>query len=310
MPPGTVIKDEDTGEIIADLTEEGQEVIVARGGRGGRGNTRFATSRNPAPSIAENGEPGVERNITLELKLLADVGLLGFPSAGKSTFLSVVTAAKPKIGAYPFTTITPNIGVVALEDGRDFVIGDMPGIIEGAAEGVGLGLQFLRHIERTKVLLHLIDMSGMEGRDPFEDYQTILDELEKHDPELARKPQVIVANKMDMPDSADNLEIFKEQLDALDNDYELYEISALRRDGVMAVLYRASELLDEYEEQEDEIVELDTHVTYTLEEEEAPFELSRDSDGTWILSGEEIERLFLMTNLDHDESIMLSLIHI
>ena len=304
VPPGTVIKDEDTGEIIADLTEEGQEVIVARGGRGGRGNTRFATSRNPAPSIAENGEPGVERNITLELKLLADVGLLGFPSAGKSTFLSVVTAAKPKIGAYPFTTITPNIGVVALEDGRDFVIGDMPGIIEGAAEGVGLGLQFLRHIERTKVLLHLIDMSGMEGRDPFEDYQTILDELEKHDPELARKPQVIVANKMDMPDSADNLEIFKEQLDALDNDYELYEISALRRDGVMAVLYRASELLDEYEEQEDEIVELDTHVTYTLEEEEAPFELSRDSDGTWILSGEEIERLFLMTNLDHDESIM------
>ena len=304
VPPGTVIKDEDTGEIIADLTEEGEEVIVARGGRGGRGNTRFATSRNPAPSIAENGEPGVERNITLELKLLADVGLLGFPSAGKSTFLSVVTAAKPKIGAYPFTTITPNIGVVALEDGRDFVIGDMPGIIEGAAEGVGLGLQFLRHIERTKVLLHLIDMSGMEGRDPFEDYQTILDELEKHDPELARKPQVIVANKMDMPDSADNLEIFKEQLDALDNDYELYEISALRRDGVMAVLYRASELLDEYEEQEDEIVELDTHVTYTLEEEEAPFELSRDSDGTWILSGEEIERLFLMTNLDHDESIM------
>lgn len=303
VPPGTVIKDEDTGVVIADLTEEGQEVIVAKGGRGGRGNSRFATSRNPAPNIAENGEPGAERNITLELKLLADVGLLGFPSAGKSTFLSVVTAAKPKIGAYPFTTITPNIGVVALEDGRDFVIGDMPGIIEGAAEGVGLGLQFLRHIERTKVLIHLIDMSGMEGRDPFEDYQTILDELEKHDPDLARKPQVIVANKMDMPDSAEHLEEFKKQLDELGEEYELFEISALRQEGLKQVLYRASVLLEEYEEVE-ELVETDTHVTYTLEDEEAPFKLTRDSDGVWVLSGDEIERLFRMTNLDHDESIM------
>lgn len=303
VPPGTVIRDEDTNEVIADLTEEGQQVIVAKGGRGGRGNTRFASSRNPAPSIAENGEPGAERNITLELKLLADVGLLGFPSAGKSTLLSVVSAAKPKIGAYPFTTITPNIGVVALEDGRSFVLGDMPGIIEGAAEGVGLGLQFLRHIERTKVLIHLIDMSGMEGREPIEDYHTIVTELEKHDPELTRKPQIIVANKMDMPDSTENLEEFKKQLDEVGEDYELFEISALRQEGLKNVLYRAIDLLENYEEEE-EVIEVDTHVTYTLEDEEAPFELSRDTDGIWMLSGNEIERLFKMTNLDHDESIM------
>ena len=191
VPPGTVIKNEDTNEVLADLVEEGQKVIVAKGGRGGRGNSRFASSRNPAPNIAENGEPGSELNIILELKLLADVGLVGFPSAGKSTFLSVVTAAKPKIASYPFTTLTPNIGVVALDDGRSFVIGDMPGIIEGAAEGIGLGLQFLRHIERTKVLLHLIDMSGLDGRNPYEDFETILMELEKHDPALMKEPQML-----------------------------------------------------------------------------------------------------------------------
>lgn len=305
VPPGTVIKNEDTGEVIADLTEAGQRVVVAKGGRGGRGNIRFASPKNPAPNIAENGEPGEEKNITLELKLLADVGLVGFPSAGKSTFLSVVTAAKPKIAAYPFTTLTPNIGVVALDDGHSFVIGDMPGIIEGAAEGVGLGLQFLRHIERTRVLLHLIDMSGMEGRHPFDDYQTIQEELVKHDPELINKPQIIVANKMDMPSSAANLEEFKQKLEETGEEYELYEISALRQQGLKEVLYRAAELLEEYEEVEKEApVDMDTHVTYTLEEEEPAFNLTRDSDGVWVLSGEEIERLFKMTNLDHDESIM------
>lgn len=304
VPPGTVIKNEDTGEILADLIEDGQRVLAAKGGRGGRGNIRFASAKNPAPNIAENGEPGTEINIVLELKLLADVGLVGFPSAGKSTFLSVVTAAKPKIASYPFTTLTPNIGVVALDDGRSFVIGDMPGIIEGAAEGVGLGLQFLRHIERTKVLLHLIDMSGLEGRDPFEDFETILTELEKHDPALMKKPQIILANKMDMPSSAENLKAFKEKLGEMEADYEIYEISALRRQGLNEVLYRAIELLEEYEEVEEIEMATDTHVVYTHEDETPPFTISRDSDGVWVLSGEEIERLFKMTNLEHDESIM------
>ncbi len=304
VPPGTVIKNEDTDQVIADLTEDGQKIVVAHGGRGGRGNSRFASARNPAPNISENGEPGDDFNLILELKLLADVGLVGFPSAGKSTFLSAVTAAKPKIAAYPFTTITPNIGVVALEDGRSFVIGDMPGIIEGAAEGVGLGLQFLRHIERTKVLLHILDMSGLEGRDPFEDYQTIQEELEDHDPKLLKKPQLVIANKMDMPDSAAHLEAFKEKMAELNADYELYEISALQREGLKAVLYRAVELLEDYEEIEEEPTEVDTHVTYTHEEEKPPFVLARDPDGVWVLSGEEIERVFKMTNLDQQEAIM------
>ncbi len=304
VPPGTVIKNEDTEQVLADLTEHGQEVILAKGGRGGRGNIRFASSRNPAPSISENGEPGEEVNLVLELKLIADVGLVGFPSAGKSTFLSVVTAAKPKIAAYPFTTLTPNIGVVGLEDGRSYVIGDMPGIIEGAAEGIGLGLQFLRHIERTKVLLHILDMSGLEGRDPFDDYQTIKQELENYDMNLLNKPQLILANKMDMPDAAANLKNFKEKIDATGEEIELYEISALRREGLKEVLYRTAELLEHVEEVEEEPIEMDTHVTYTLEEEEPPFTLTRDSDGVWVLSGEEIERLFQMTNMDQEEAIM------
>lgn len=307
VPPGTIIKNEDTDTVLADLTEEGQQFIVAKGGRGGRGNTRFATSRNPAPNISENGEPGVELNLVLELKLLADVGLVGFPSVGKSTFLSVVTAAKPKIAAYPFTTLTPNIGVVELKDGRSFVIGDMPGIIEGAAEGVGLGLQFLRHIERTKVLLHVLDMSGIEGRDPFEDYQTIQEELRNHDPNILNKPQLIIANKMDMPDSEENLALFKEQMAETDEDYELFEVSTIKNEGIDQVLYRTVELIEEYEEaelEEETPIEVDSHVVYTHEEKEEPFTITRDSEGVWILSGEEIERLFIMTNLEHEESIM------
>lgn len=306
VPPGTVIMDEDTGQVLADLTEEGQRVTIGAGGRGGRGNIRFASSRNTAPNIAENGEPGQELNILLELKLLADVGLLGFPSVGKSTFLSVVTAAKPKIASYPFTTITPNIGVVALDDGRSFVIGDMPGIIEGAADGVGLGLQFLRHIERTKVLLHLLDMGGLEGRDPFGDYMIIQEELEKYDTELLDKPQLIIANKMDLPDAEANLEIFKQQMAEAGYDHEILEISAITREGIKPVLYRTIEELEAYNKRaaEQPIEAADTHVKYTLEEEEAPFTISRAPDGTWILSGEEIEKLFQMTNFEHDDSIM------
>lgn len=307
VPPGTIIKNEETGGVLADLTEEGQEFIVAQGGRGGRGNSRFATPRNPAPNISENGEPGVELNLILELKLLADVGLLGYPSVGKSTFLSVVTAAKPKIAAYPFTTLTPNIGVVELRDGRTFVLGDMPGIIEGAAEGVGLGLQFLRHIERTKVLLHLLDMSGIEGRDPFEDYVTIQEELESHDAAILNKPQIIIANKMDMPDSEENLKLFKEQMEVIGEEYELFEMSTIQKQGIDKVLYRTVELLEEYEDThvtDDMADEVDTHVLYTHEDKEEPFRINRDSDGVWVLSGDEIEKLFLMTNLDQEEAMM------
>lgn len=307
VPPGTIIKNGETGGVLADLTEEGQEIIIAQGGRGGRGNSRFATPRNPAPNISENGEPGVEFNLVLELKLLADVGLLGFPSVGKSTFLSVVTAAKPKIAAYPFTTLTPNIGVVELKDGRTFVLGDMPGIIEGAAEGVGLGLQFLRHIERTKVLLHLLDMSGVEGRDPFEDYVTIQEELESHDATILNKPQIIIANKMDMPDSEENLKLFKEQMENIGEEYELFEVSTIQKQGIDKVLYRTIELLEEYEDMDvtdDMADELDTHVLYTHEDKEEPFRINRDSDGVWVLSGDEIEKLFIMTNLDQEEAMM------
>jgi len=304
IPPGTVIKNAETDEMVADLTEEGQQIIAAKGGRGGRGNKKFASARNPAPNISENGEPGEEFALTLELKLLADVGLVGFPSAGKSTFLSVVTGAQPEIAAYPFTTINPNIGVVSLSGGRRFVLGDMPGIIEGAAEGVGLGLQFLRHIERTKVLLHVLDMSGLEGRDPFDDYQTIQKELKNHDADLMNKAQLIVANKMDMPDSEDNLETFKEQLEDVKADYELFEISALRQEGLNDVLSRAAELVEEYEEPEEAPEETEEHVTYTYEEDEPAFRITRDSDGVWVLSGDEVETLFQMSNLEHNDAIM------
>ncbi|MFL6517331.1 MAG: GTPase ObgE, partial [Bacillus sp. (in: firmicutes)] len=199
VPPGTVVIDEKTKEVIADLVENGQRAIIAKGGRGGRGNSRFATPANPAPELSENGEPGQEREVILELKLLADVGLVGFPSVGKSTLLSVVSSAKPKIAEYHFTTIVPNLGMVETADNRSFVMADLPGLIEGASEGVGLGHQFLRHIERTRVIVHVIDMAAIEGRDPFEDFLTINRELSEYNLRLTERPQIIVANKMDMP---------------------------------------------------------------------------------------------------------------
>ena len=205
IPPGTTVRDAETGKVITDMVEDGQEFVVAHGGRGGRGNIRFATPRNPAPEIAENGEPGEERELQLELKILADVGLVGFPSVGKSTILSVVTAAKPKIGAYHFTTIVPNLGMVRTKSGESFAMADLPGLIEGASQGVGLGTQFLRHIERTRVILHVIDMSASEGRDPYEDYLQINKELETYNLRLMERPQIIVANKMDMPEAEENL---------------------------------------------------------------------------------------------------------
>lgn len=235
VPQGTTVTDAETGELLGDLVEADDELVVAKGGRGGRGNIKFASPKNPAPEIAENGEPGEERKLKLELKVLADVGLVGFPSVGKSTLLSVVTSAKPKIAEYHFTTLVPNLGMVRLDDGRDYVMADLPGLIEGASQGVGLGIQFLRHVERTRVILHLIDMSGVEGRDPYDDFVKINEELKVYDPTLLDRPQIVVASKMDMPDSAKNLAEFKVKLakdKTLKQVPEVMEISSLTHQGL------------------------------------------------------------------------------
>lgn len=303
VPQGTIVKDIDTGEIIADLVAHGQRAVIAKAGRGGRGNKRFATPANPAPELSENGEPGQERNVQLELKVLADVGLVGFPSVGKSTLLSVVSAARPKIAAYHFTTIVPNLGMVDAGDGRSFVMADLPGLIEGASQGVGLGHQFLRHIERTRVIVHVTDMSGSEGRVPYEDYMAINNELEQYNLRLMERPQIIVANKMDMPDAEENLNEFKTKIA---EDIPVFPISAVTKTGLRELLLAIADKLEttpefplnEILEQEDE----DT-VLYKYVAEEPDFEISREPDGTFVLSGAKIERLFTMTNFERDASI-------
>ncbi|MEK4222872.1 GTPase ObgE [Bacillus sp. FSL W8-0116] len=303
VPPGTVVIDDDTKEVIADLTEHGQRVVVAKGGRGGRGNTRFATPANPAPEICEKGEPGEERYVVLELKLLADVGLVGFPSVGKSTLLSVVSRARPKIADYHFTTIVPNLGVVETEDGRSFVMADLPGLIEGAHQGVGLGHQFLRHIERTRVIVHVIDMSASEGRDPYEDYVTINNELKEYNLRLTERPQIIVANKMDIPEAHENLKRFKEKLQ---EDYPVFPISAATREGIRELLFAIADKLEETPEfpLHDAEEKQGVHrVVYKYERPEEEFTITRDPDGAFVLSGAKIEKLFKMTDFTRDESI-------
>ena len=294
VPPGTTVYDGDTGEMIADLTIHGQRAIIAKGGTGGRGNVRFASSRNPAPNLSENGEPGEERNIRVELKVIADVGLVGFPSVGKSTLLSVVSAARPKIADYHFTTLSPNLGVVDTEDGRSFVMADLPGLIEGAHEGVGLGHQFLRHIERTRLIVHLIDMAGLEGRNPFEDYEKINEELSAYDKKLMKKKQIIVANKMDMPNAEENLRAFKNNLD---DSVSVYPISALTKAGLKQLLYGIADALEDIPKS----FEVEEQVVIRPEKEVAPFEVSRADDGAFLLSGRKIERLFKMADFASDE---------
>ncbi|RXI99910.1 GTPase ObgE [Anaerobacillus alkaliphilus] len=301
VPPGTTVIDEETKITIADLVKHGQRAVIAKGGRGGRGNSRFATPTNPAPEIAENGEPGQERNITLELKLLADVGLVGFPSVGKSTLLSVVSAARPKIAEYHFTTIKPNLGMVEVEEGRSFVMADLPGLIEGAHLGVGLGHQFLRHIERTKVIVHVIDMSGLEGRDPYDDYVKIKQELKEYNLRLTERPEIIVANKMDMPSSEENLTLFKEQLG---EDIPIFPISALTKQGLRELILAIADKVDvtgEFPLTEPE--EEESRIVYRHERAEAPFKISRDDDGAYVLSGDALEKLFKMTDFSRDESV-------
>ncbi|MGH2268460.1 GTPase ObgE [Streptococcus uberis] len=311
VPQGTTVKDAETGKVITDLVENGQEYVIAKGGRGGRGNIRFATPRNPAPEIAENGEPGEERELELELKILADVGLVGFPSVGKSTLLSVVSAAKPKIGAYHFTTIVPNLGMVRTKSGDSFAMADLPGLIEGASQGVGLGTQFLRHIERTRVILHVIDMSASEGRDPYEDYVSINNELETYNLRLLERPQIIVANKMDMPEAEEHLVAFKEKLaaeyDEFDDMPQIFPVSTLAKQGLDSLLDATANLLastDEFLLYDESDYQVEDEVYYGFSEEEKAFEITRDDDASWVLSGEKLERLFVMTNMERDESIM------
>lgn len=303
VPPGTVVINAETKAVIADLVEHGQRAVIAKAGRGGRGNCRFATPSNPAPELAEKGEPGEELEVILELKVLADVGLVGFPSVGKSTLLSVVSAAKPKIGAYHFTTIVPNLGMVETEDGRSFAMADLPGLIEGAHQGVGLGMQFLRHIERTRVIVHVIDMSGMEGRDPYEDYVTINNELQEYNLRLTERPQIVVANKMDMPGAEENLEEFKKKVG---EDVKVFPVSAVSRQGLKPVLFEIADLLEvtpEFQLHEITEEESDATVLYKHKAQKDDFEITRDSDGSWILEGGSIERLFKMTDFSREDGI-------
>lgn len=295
VPVGTCVYD-DTGNIIADLTKDGQRAVIAKGGRGGRGNARFASSRNPAPKICENGEPGEKFNLRVELKLLADVGLVGFPSVGKSTLLSVVSKARPQIADYHFTTIVPNLGVVQVKDGRSFVMADLPGLIEGASQGKGLGHQFLRHIERCRVIVHIIDMSGSEGRDPYEDYVTINKELGEYEYRLLERPQIIVANKMDGDEAEENLKKFKEKL----GDQKVFPIIAPIHEGIDAVLYAVADALEtapDFFNQEEE----QESVLYTYKEDEKPFTIHNKGNGVWEITGKKVERLVQMASFTTDD---------
>lgn len=296
VPVGTCVYDDDTGNIVADLTKDGQRAVIAKGGRGGRGNARFASSRNPAPKICENGERGEKFNLRVELKLLADVGLVGFPSVGKSTLLSVVSKARPQIADYHFTTIVPNLGVVQVKDGRSFVMADLPGLIEGASQGKGLGHQFLRHIERCRVIVHIIDMSGSEGRDPYEDYVTINKELGEYEYRLLERPQIIVANKMDGDEAEENLKKFKEKL----GDQKVFPIIAPIHEGIDAVLYAVADALEtapDFFNQEEE----QESVLYTYKEEEKPFTIHNKGNGVWEVTGKKVERLVQMASFTTDD---------
>lgn len=295
VPLGTTIKDNETGAIIGDLTKNGEEVIVAYGGRGGRGNVTLATRSNPCPSYCEYGEPGENRKVKVELRMLADVGLVGLPSVGKSTILSMVTNANPKIASYHFTTLSPNLGVVTSED-YSYTIADLPGLIEGASDGLGLGHKFLKHIERTKIIAHIIDMSGIEGRNPYEDYLTIRKELENFSPKLIQKPEIIIANKMDIESSKENLEEFKQKVKV-----PIYEVSAIQNKGLDEVLKALKELVKNTKDEvlfPEEVQE--SHVLYKFKKEK-PFTIIKENN-TYIIKGATVEKLFQMTNFNTEES--------
>ena len=297
VPVGTTIKDFDTNLVIADLTKHNEEVIVAYGGKGGRGNVTLATKSNPCPSFAERGEPGEVRKIKVELRMLADVGLVGMPSVGKSTLLSMITNANPKIAAYHFTTLSPNLGVVTTKD-NNYVVADLPGLIEGASEGSGLGHKFLKHVERTKIIAHVIDMSASEGRDPYEDYLIIRKELETFSKKLVNKQEVIIANKMDLPSSKDNLELFKKKVDK-----EIYEISAINNENLDIIINVLSDLVKNTEEEVlyDESIQ-EKHVLYKFKKEK-PFTIIKESSNVYNIKGDQVEKIFKMINFNTEEAI-------
>lgn len=296
VPIGTTVKDFDTGVVIADLTKNGEEATIAYGGRGGRGNVSLATRSNPCPSYSENGEPGEVRKILVELRMIADVGLVGMPSVGKSTILSMISNANPKIASYHFTTLSPNLGVVKTKD-NSFVVADLPGLIEGASLGVGLGHKFLKHIERTKIIAHVIDMAGSEDRDPYDDYVAIRKELESFSPRLLTKPEIIIANKMDVKNAKSNLEEFKKKI----NNKDIYEVTALINEGLNDVIDKLSEMtkvIDREELYADEVQE--SHVLYKFKMEK-PFTIIREGD-VFVIKGDAVEKLFRMTNFNTEEA--------
>jgi GTP-binding protein len=296
VPRGTTVRDYDTGVVIADLTKNKQEVVVAYGGRGGRGNVTLATRSNPCPSFCERGEPGEERKVKVELRMLADVGLVGLPSVGKSTILSMITNANPKIASYHFTTLSPNLGVVRTND-YDYTVADLPGLIEGASEGAGLGHKFLKHIERTKIIAHVVDMSGSEGRNPYDDYVTIRKELGDFSKKLLDKTEVIIANKMDVDGAQDNLKKFKNKVNV-----PIYEISAINNQGLDNVIGVLEDLV---KNTEDDVLfgedVQESHVLYKFKKEKA-FTIVKDND-VYVIKGNEVERLFKMTNFNTEEAL-------
>lgn len=296
VPAGTTIYDVDTNEVLADLTLEDEEVVVARGGRGGKGNKSFATHDNPAPKFSEKGEPGEEKIVRLELKVLADVGLIGMPSVGKSTLLSLISSASPKIAAYHFTTLSPNLGVVKLKNGKSFVIADLPGLIEGASSGVGLGVEFLRHAMRTKILAHVIDMGSSEGRNPIDDYKIIRNEIETYSELLKNKKEIIVANKMDLENSQKNIANFKKEFPGL----EIIEVSCMNNTGIEQLIKKLSQELENIPE-----VKLYNESEFKLYkfEDSKPYSIKRDGN-IWVVSGKEIETLLKMTKFNEDEGVL------
>jgi GTP-binding protein len=294
VPVGTVIKDADTGDVLADLVRHGQTFIGAKGGRGGRGNARFASSTHRAPAFAEKGEPGAEHWLILELKLLADVGLVGFPNAGKSTLITKISAARPKIADYPFTTLVPNLGVVEVAPGETFVVADIPGLISGAHQGAGLGHEFLRHIERTRVLVFVLDCSGLAERDPVADYETLLQELRLYRPDLLERPRLIAANKIDAPGAAEIITGLREHI----IDTEVFPISALTGEGVDELVKRIYVTLSQIQE----VPQVAEEIVVTRFKEDIPFKI-RKTNGTYEISGDRIEKLVSMTNFDNDEAL-------
>lgn len=297
VPMGTTVRDEESGLLMADLIEDGQTFVVAKGGRGGRGNAHFHTSSNRAPTFAEKGEPGEERWVRLELKVLADVGLLGYPSVGKSSIIRKVSSAKPEVAAYHFTTLTPVLGVVSVDDGKSFVMADIPGLIEGASEGVGLGHNFLRHVERSNILIHVLDVSGIEGRDPIEDFHKINEELKKYSEKLSKKPQLIALNKIDLVEDVATIDRVRSYFE--ENGYEVFAVNALTGEGLSDLVHRAWYYVENYVPEPDAT---DDVVMYEAKPD-VDFVIIRGDDAAFIITGARIEKLVAMTNLDDEQSL-------